>query len=97
MRACVRACVRTHNSCFSRNSTQIPGVDVSVISLTETTPTPLILTEGESVDFAFDIVIKNIASASSGNAIPPVTAPSANYALVLRLSDVDIGAGALGT
>ena len=91
------ACVRKHNSCLSRIATQIPCVDVSVISLTETTPTPLILTEGESIDFAFDIVIQNIASASSGNAIPPVTAPSTNYALLLRLSDVDLGAGALGT
>ena len=65
-----------------------------VVALAEWTA--LVLTEGEGVAFDFDVGIENVAAAVSGNAIPAVVAPSTNYDLLLRLSDVDIGAGAAG-
>ena len=71
-------------------------LDVSVVSLTETTATPLLLIEGESVAYDFDISIVNVALAESGNAILTVVAPSSNYDMLVRLSDVDIGSGATG-
>ena len=70
--------------------------DVSVASLTETTAAPLVLIEGESVAYDFDINIVNVASADPGNSILAVVAPSSNYELLVRLSDVDIGSGATG-
>ena len=69
---------------------------MSVVSLTETTATPLVLIEGESIAYDFDINIVNVASAESGNSILTIVAPSSNYELLIRLSDVDMGSGATG-